>query len=166
MTWSRDRGVRRSLAIDAMRCPRCQAAFSPSEEGVCCSQGHVFALREGYLDFSGESLDASTSRTFDSFSYEWTTFDRFLPEDEGFWLRYFTDVSLHSSRPSLALDAGCGQGRFSRFTARHVGFLVALDGSTAAAVAARSLAEFPNVLVVRSDLRTAPFAGGTFGFIS
>ena len=66
----------------------------------------------------------------------------------------------------VGLDAGCGKGRYTRFLAEHLGALVALDGSSAVEAAARNLAGFPSVLVVRSDLRQAPFAAGSFDFIS
>ncbi|HLH27836.1 MAG TPA: class I SAM-dependent methyltransferase, partial [Acidimicrobiales bacterium] len=56
------------------------------------------------------------------------------------------------------LDAGCGKGRYTRFLAPRAAAVAALDGSSAVEAAVRNLAGFDNVLVVRSDLRSAPLA--------
>ena len=105
-------------------------------------------------------------RTLESFGYEWTRFSAVQPEDEVYWHRYVADVDLAALAGRLALDAGCGKGRFSRFTAAHVGALVALDGSDAVTAAARNLGGVANAVVVRADVRTMPFEAASFGFIS
>ena len=108
----------------------------------------------------------TTKRTFESFGYEWTTFDDVRVEDAEFADVYFADLDLAALEGRVGLDAGCGKGRYSRFLAPRLGRLVALDGSEAVRAAARNLAEFDNTSVVQADLRAAPFAPGTFGFIS
>ena len=120
----------------------------------------------GYLDCSSQPPDATTGETFASFGYEWTTFDKVQPEDERFFRGYFAEVDLASMRDAVGLDAGCGKGRFSRFIAGHLEALVALDGSDAVTAAARNLEDRPNAFVVRADLRQAPFAAESFGFVS
>ena len=50
--------------------------------------------------------------------------------------------------------------------ATHLRATAALDGSAAVEAAARNLAEFPSVLVVKSDLRDAPFAPASFDFVA
>jgi len=66
----------------------------------------------------------------------------------------------------VGLDAGCGKGRYTRFLAEHLGALAALDGSSAVEAAARNLSGFPSVLVVKSDLRRAPFTPSSFDFVA
>ncbi|HUY87042.1 MAG TPA: class I SAM-dependent methyltransferase [Acidimicrobiales bacterium] len=110
--------------------------------------------------------DPSTSRTFESFGFEWNSFDDVRSEDEEFWKRFSAGLPLAELSGRVGLDAGCGKGRYTRFLAPHLESLVALDGSPAVGAAARNLAEFPNVMVIKSDLRTAPFADATFGFVS
>jgi SAM-dependent methyltransferase len=57
-------------------------------------------------------------------------------------------------------------GRYTRFTASYVEALVALDGSDAVEAAARNLADTPNTLVIKADLRDPPLGPRTFGFVS
>jgi SAM-dependent methyltransferase len=108
----------------------------------------------------------ATTKTFESFGYEWNRFDAINDEDEAFWQRYFADVDLEAINNTTALDAGCGKARYSKFTARHVKHLTALDGSAAVQAAQRNLRDTPNADVVKADLRSAPFPKHTFGFIS
>ena len=108
----------------------------------------------------------STERTFASFGYEWNAFDEVRGEDQQFAEIYFRDLDLVGLRGKVGLDAGCGKGRFTRVLAAYLDAEVALDGSTAVEAAARNLADQDNVLVVRSDLRHAPFAAESFEFIS
>ena len=131
-----------------------------------CPAGHAIAVRDGYLDALGEAVDPVTARTLASFGYEWTTFGAIQPEDERFWQLYVQDLPLDALAGRVGLDAGCGKGRFTYFTARHLGTLVALDGSDAVRSAVANLAPLDNVTVVRSDVRSTPFADASFGFVS
>ncbi|HEU5002979.1 MAG TPA: class I SAM-dependent methyltransferase [Actinomycetota bacterium] len=150
-----------------LRCPTCGSPFpADGTDALVCQQGHPLPVRDGYLDASARPADEATARTFASFGYEWTTFDAIQPEDEAYWRNYVADVPLDELAGRVGLDAGCGKGRFSVFTARHLEALVALDGSDAVQAAARNLAGLDHVVVVRSDLRTPPFAEESFGFIS
>jgi SAM-dependent methyltransferase len=166
--------------LDAFRCPVCRQPADLDGDGVrCrrgdgdgvrCQRGHVTPWRDGYLDACSSAsglVDAeATRRTSESFGYEWTRFAGVHAEDEVFWRRYFADVDLSWLRGHLGLDAGCGNGRFSRFTAPHLEALVASDGSIATRAAAARLGGLPNLCVVRADLRSMPFAEESFGFIS
>jgi SAM-dependent methyltransferase len=155
---------------DAIRCPVCartMTVMSVPSPGFTCSEGHVITEHDGYLDASvNQKADGNTSRTFESFGYEWTTFDDVRPEDVEFSKVYFKDLDMSSLNGKIGLDAGCGKGRYTRFLAPNLGALVALDGSDAVLSAVKNLSQFDNVTVVRSDLRHAPFAPRSFGFIS
>lgn len=155
--------------IDRLRCPQCGETVKPDgdDRSVECPSGHRWPMRDGYLDCSQGSVpEGTTSATFASFGFEWNNFDDVRTEDEGFADVYFRDVDLSSLDGKVGLDAGCGKGRYTRFLAEHLGALAALDGSSAVEAAARNLATFPSVLVVRSDLRRAPFAPAGFDFIA
>jgi SAM-dependent methyltransferase len=155
--------------LERLRCPTCGQGVTPlpGDTGVECGAGHRFDRRDGVLDFSRAARpQGSTERTFASFGYEWNAFDEVRGEDESFATVYFRDVDLDGLRGKVGLDAGCGKGRYTRFLAEHLEAEVALDGSSAAEAAARNLADIPGAVVVRSDLRDAPFAPGSFDFIS
>lgn len=156
----------RAEMVARFRCAECALAVTEVPEGLRCADGHVMALRNGYVDASRRAADGATARTFESFGYEWNTFSAIEPEDELFWSNYFRDVPLDELAGRGGLDAGCGKARFTRLTAPHLEWLVALDGSDAVVAAARNVADLENVLVVKSDLREAPFETSSFGFIS
>jgi SAM-dependent methyltransferase len=168
--------VVQSRLLELFACPVCGArldgtAFNGTASNgtasngagpVVCGKGHRFPTDRGYLDLAAEAeFDSTTTRTFESFGYEWNTFDDVREEDAQFAQVYFRDLDLTSLGGKIGLDAGCGKGRYTRFLAPHLDGLIALDGSSAVEAAARNLASFPNVLVVRSDLRTVPVADGS-----
>ncbi len=155
--------------VDRLRCPQCGETMKPDgdDRAVECPSGHRWPVRDGYLDCSRGSVpEGTTDATFASFGFEWNNFDDVRTEDEGFADVYFRDVDLASLHGKVGLDAGCGKGRYTRFLAEHLEATAALDGSSAVEAAARNLAGFPSVLVVRSDLRHAPFAPASFDFIA
>ena len=155
-----------AAALQRVRCPRCGLPMTEDAGGVRCASGHRHRWRDGYLDFSEAPIDATSARTAQSFGYEWTAFDQINEEDADYWRWYFQDVRLDDLAEAVALDAGCGKGRYTVFTADHVAHLVALDASDAVQVAARVLEPKPNTLVVRSDLRGAPFTDGAFDLVT
>jgi SAM-dependent methyltransferase len=171
--------------LERMRCPVCGAAVAKDGAALRCTAGHAVPVTDGYLDASGvRSGDASgdatrgdvhagdatagdaTAKTFASFGYEWTTFSETREEDEDYAEHYLRDLDVGRLAGRIGLDAGCGRARYTRFLAPHLDAVVALDGSDAVLSAARNLSDMPNAVVVRSDLRQAPFAAGSFGFIA
>jgi SAM-dependent methyltransferase len=153
---------------DRLRCPRCGGRVGTVAGGLGCDRGHTMAWAGGVLDgrAGGPAGEGTTGPTMRSFGYEWTAFADVRPEDEVFWERYTELLPLDRLGGAVALDAGCGKGRFSVYTARHVGALVALDGSDAVAVAARNLAGEDGVVVVRADLRRVPLAAGSVDLVT
>lgn len=131
-----------------------------------CEAGHRHREHDGYVDLRRDDLDEVTRRTAESFGYEWTAFEANNDEDESFWRRHSSDLDLSGMGDALAIDAGCGKGRYTRFMAPHVGRMVALDASDATAVAARNMASLANVAVVRADLRDIPFEESAFDLVS
>jgi SAM-dependent methyltransferase len=144
----------------------CGATVGEVADGLRCEAGHVTRRHDGYIDARPERLSDATEATFRSFGYEWTHFNQIQPEDESYWRWYFADLDLLDLEDRIGLDAGCGKGRYTVFTARHLKALVALDGSDAVVAAATNLVDCANTTVVRADLRSAPFGPESFGFIS
>lgn len=155
-----------SELLALLRCPLCGARLSIAAEAISCAAGHLLPMRRGYVDASAESADEVSRRTEESFGYEWTTFADLRPEDLAFWQSYVRDLPLNELGNAVALDVGCGMGRFTRFLAPHVRSLIALDASAAVEAAAVNLAELGNVLVVKADLRSAPLAPHSFDLIT
>lgn len=161
-----------SELISLLRCGECRAegrdaSVLVSDEGgnVRCDLGHTTPVHDGFVDAFVGARDDLTRRTLDAFGYEWNSFDQIQPEDEVFWGKYTSDIALDDLGEAIALDAGCGKGRFSQFLAPHVRFLVALDASDAVHAAAGNLQEHQNVLVVRADLCRPPLPRQQFDFI-
>ncbi len=157
------------LIVDRLVCPECGGPVEEVGEGkgTCCAEGHLHPLTDGYLDCAASAtFGGTTERTLASFGFEWNSFDDVRQEDEGFAAVYFRDVDLEALAGKVGLDAGCGKGRYTRFLAEHLAAVAALDGSSAVESAARNLAHFGNVVVVKADLRAAPFAQGSFDFVA
>jgi SAM-dependent methyltransferase len=153
--------------LDVMECPVCSGPLRGNGDAVSCERGHALPVTGGYLDASrDQAYDNATDRTFASFGYEWNTFSAVRSEDERFAEHYLRDLDLQRLEGAIGVDAGCGKGRYTRFLAEHLGALVALDGSDAVAAASKNLEEVANTVVIRSDLRRAPFADGHFGFVA
>ncbi len=155
-----------AVVVDRLRCPTCNAGITQSTEGLSCRSGHVIACHHRYIDARPDRVSDATAATFRSFGYEWTRFRRIRPEDEAYWWRYFADLDVSQLQGRVGLDAGCGSGRYSVFTAQHLRALVALDGSDAVETAASNLAGCRTATVVRADLRRPPLAPEAFDFIS
>jgi SAM-dependent methyltransferase len=166
MSSASEAGGARTRVLSVLRCPRCAGVLTDDTDELRCDSGHRFPVHDGYIDLSVETDDDDVARTLQSFGYEWQTFDAIQPEDEGFWRWYVEDLDLPSLAGARTLDAGCGKGRYTFFTAAHVGDVVAFDGSEAAAAAARNLAPLDNVTVVRGDLRDPPLARASFDLVT
>ena len=152
--------------LDRLRCQTCGGPLRERPGGLFCSAGHTLSCHDGYVDASPAQASEATEATFRSFGYEWTHFSRIQTEDEDYWHWYFADVDISRLEGRVGLDAGCGKGRYTVFTARHLKAVVALDGSDAVVAAAANLAGCPTATVMRADLRSAPLAPESFDFVS
>ena len=110
------------------------------------------------------NLDAVTVA---SFGREWKKFNTFTEKeiaksgDE-----YFDVVDEKDFSPeTVALDLGCGSGRWSRYLAPKVGFIEAIDPSEAVVAAQALTGDLDNVRVTRAGVNSLPFADHSFDFI-
>lgn len=152
-------------------CPNCKAELSleiSEREGekvvsgifLCLKCQGEFPIRHGIPRFV--SSDAYTS----SFSFEWKRWRRtqFGKSSES------TFVASTGRQPAelagkLALDAGCGAGRFMDVAARAGAEVVGVDLSLAVEVAQENLGHVPNCHFIQADLLHLPFRPETFDFI-
>ncbi len=101
-----------------------------------------------------ENIDRATVR---GFGQEWSRFDQTALTDselEELCRRYFTLIDFSSFDPSsVAVDAGCGSGRWASIVGKKVGLLYAVDASEEALdVARRRLSDRTNIVFHHSDL--------------
>jgi len=116
--------------------------------------------------FVGDEVNAD-ARTVSSFGEEWTRFASFTDEetrragDEIFDL--LTPEMAHAG--TVALDIGCGTGRWSRYVAPRVKFVEAVDPSAAVRAAVRLTRPLGNIRVTQAGYGGLPFRPGTFDLV-
>jgi ubiquinone/menaquinone biosynthesis C-methylase UbiE len=105
--------------------------------------------------------------TVESFGEEWDRFNAFTAEEiEAHGDEYFDIVSPDMLGPDkVALDVGCGSGRWSQYLLHRVGFVEAVDPSSAVCVASRRLTAARNVRVTQAAAGALPFPPESFDFV-
>jgi SAM-dependent methyltransferase len=107
------------------------------------------------------------AKTVSSFGAEWNRFASFtdaetrVAGDEVFDL-VTPDVV---NRSTVALDIGCGSGRWSRYLAPRVRFIEAVDPGEAVRAAARLTRPSGNIRVTQAGFGALPFAPGSFDLV-
>lgn len=105
--------------------------------------------------------------TLNSFGNEWLKFNSFSNEEiQQIGNEYFDIV--HSSdltKEMIALDLGCGSGRWSCYLADKVGFVEAIDPSPAVFSAVKLTEDKNNIRVTQAGVDNIPFADQSFDFI-
>jgi ubiquinone/menaquinone biosynthesis C-methylase UbiE len=115
-------------------------------------------------DFDSRNIDEAT---VSSFGEEWKRFNAFDAEELRRCGDQYFDLVKEEDLPAgtVALDAGCGSGRWSWYLAPRVSCIEAIDPSDAVIPAVHLLHDVPNVRITRSSIDAMPFADGTFDFI-
>lgn len=116
------------------------------------------------FNIQGENIDNNTVL---SFGKEWNKFSNFSDEEiESIGNEYFdiiTPEMLNSN--TLALDVGCGSGRWTKYVAQKAKFVEAIDPSNAIFTAAALLKDNANVRLAKASTDNLPFKDETFDFI-
>ena len=149
-----------------LRCNACAASLAEAEahDGyVCASCGRKFPAVRGVPRF----VDAHNYA--DSFGWQWQRYAKAQLDttggsisDEAF--RQRTGIHPEELRGKLALDVGCGMGRFAEVATRWGARVVGIDLSAACEVAARNLAE-REFVAMQADVFELPFAAESFDCI-
>lgn len=115
-------------------------------------------------DGDGSTIDPETVR---SFGEEWGKFHGFSDgELERIGSEYFDIVGDEMIGPeAVALDVGCGSGRWAQYLSRRAGFVEAVDPSSAILQAAARLEGTGNVRVTQAGVGELPFPDGSFDFV-
>ncbi len=106
-------------------------------------------------------------KTIASFGAEWEKFNLFdAAEIERTGNEYFDVVPTEVLGPEVvAMDLGCGSGRWTRYLSSRVGHIEAVDPSEAVFHAARVHGDLANVRWNQAGVDTIPFRDGTFDLV-
>lgn len=117
-----------------------------------------------FHDHGRVNLDAAT---VDSFGEEWSRFNQFETKDiSRAGDQYFDIVTDEMANgETVALDVGCGTGRWSAYLAHRVKCIEATDPSDSILPASHYLSEYKNVRLTRASLDNLPFADESFDFV-
>ena len=155
---------------DLLVCPQCSASLQleiqDKNDGeiitgsfLCPDCCRKFPIREGIPRFVPSDVYAA------SFSFEWKRWQRTQFDTESRRITESTFIVSTGRQPhelagKLALDVGCGTGRFMDLLARTGAEIVGIDLSLAIEVAAKNLQSSPNCHFVQADALTPPFRPG------
>ena len=133
------------------------------------SRQPVTTIRIGTTDvasFVTYDLNADW-KTVESFGDEWNRFASFTDEETGrAGDQYFDIVTREMANDStVALDIGCGTGRWSKYLSPRVRFVEALDPGEAVRAAVPYTAPCGNVRITQAGYGSLPFAPASFDFV-
>lgn len=117
-----------------------------------------------FMDSSHVNID---NKTVDSFGSEWGKFHSFSDSDIKIagdqYFDIITDEMLGTNK--IALDLGCGSGRWSKYLSPRIGFIEAIDPSNAVFAAAEMLKDRSNIRISKASANNIPFADGSFDLV-
>ena len=117
-----------------------------------------------FISLHESNIDWATVKAF---GHEWERFDSFRAEEiQRIGNDYFdlTDERM-LNQETIALDVGCGSGRWVQYLADRVKFVEAIDPSHAVFTASAYLRDKKNVRVTQASVNNIPFADESFDFI-
>jgi len=105
--------------------------------------------------------------TVESFGEEWTAFDTFNENEiynagDNYFDLLPKDIL---NKNTLALDVGCGTGRWSYYLSEKVGRIECIDPSKAVLSASKLLATKDNVRISQASVDNIPFVDNTFDLV-
>ena len=117
-----------------------------------------------FVDSEESNIDDETVETF---GLEWLAFNSFSKgEIESIGNDYFDLLKSIEVKPEFkVLDVGCGSGRWSQYLAPRVGYIEAIDPSSAVISAAKNLADFNNIRVSQASVDNIPFENNSFDMV-
>lgn len=119
---------------------------------------------ESFITKNDTNLDQNTVT---SFGEEWLKFNAFTPEEISVAGNQYFDIVDESilNKNTTVLDLGCGSGRWTKFVARKVKLVEAVDPSNAVFSAHHITKNEKNVRVTQGSVSNIPFNDNTFDFV-
>ncbi len=99
-----------------------------------------------------------------TFGVQWNTFSDLMTEHRKEFEENLDLLPLETLRGKVAIDLGCGMGRWSYFLAPICQNVILLDFSEAIFAARRTLANYTNALFFMGDINRLPFASDCADF--
>jgi 2-polyprenyl-3-methyl-5-hydroxy-6-metoxy-1,4-benzoquinol methylase len=117
-----------------------------------------------FLSEKDSNIDRST---VNAFGEEWQKFNSFDAEEiQKIGDEYFDIVDdKMMNKETVALDLGCGSGRWSAYLSGKVGKVEAIDPSASVYSAAQFLESYKNIRVTQASVDNIPFSNNTFDFL-
>jgi SAM-dependent methyltransferase/uncharacterized protein YbaR (Trm112 family) len=162
----------RGWLLEYLVCPTCTAELrcTPQvepgddlESGLltCGDCGREYPIVNGVPRMAPSISEPEKQRTVDAFGWEWQEFDRFHANWESLdsqFLDWVYPLEAPFFEGKVALDAGCGAGRFSAAMARMgAEYVIGVDLSDSVEAAREFTRSFPNVAIVQGDIFQLPF---------
>ncbi|NWG45574.1 MAG: methyltransferase domain-containing protein [Alphaproteobacteria bacterium] len=148
-----------------------------------------YPIVDGVPDFIGDMERGARAATLDTFGTEWSSFSGWgwidqAPDDKDAELQVRSGLSSDSEKDflmktgllaagetkprlgALVLDAGCGNGRFSREAARYADRVISVDASAAAFVAHENFRRkgIGNACAIRASVLSLPIRDGVVDY--
>ena len=116
---------------------------------------------------SGENNLNADQETVDSFGEEWNRFKSFSEEEiKSAGDSYFDIVTAEMlNKNSVALDIGCGTGRWSKYISARAKFVEAIDPGDAVRAAVPFVKSNKNIRVSQAGYGNLPFEKESFDFV-
>ncbi len=167
----------RATLLEHLACPDCGGdiaaedtrprgaleAGDPVEEGTlrCTACRRAWPIVGGVPDFVGGATAGEVAQTTAGFARNWVRYEEVILREEALNARLLRDwvapLRLDALAGKVALDAGCGMGRWLRAVARQgPRAAIGVDMSEVVWAAARAVRDQPNAHVVRGDLFRLP----------
>tara|TARA_B110000046_G_scaffold173155_1_gene195517 strand:+ start:2491 stop:3399 length:909 start_codon:yes stop_codon:yes gene_type:complete len=105
--------------------------------------------------------------TVDSFGEEWLKFNAFSPEEIKIAGSQYFDIIGEKilNKDTVVLDLGCGSGRWTKYIAKKVKLVEAVDPSSAICSAVKLNEGEVNVRVTQASVSNIPFNDESFDFV-
>ncbi len=132
---------------------------------LVCERGHRHCIEGGVPRLLAEETSGKDERTSYSFGYEWLRFRVDMASEEREVFLSETQSGPGEFPGKLALDAGCGMGRFTAAAAELGAEVVGLDISPATRAAFEKTRNLPMMHVVRGDITRPPLRAGAFDIV-
>ena len=111
------------------------------------------------------SLSGLNQKTARSFGFEWNTFHQMFDEYRINFLNYVDPVNESFFKGKIVLDAGCGVGRHTYWTAKFgASEVIGIDFSDAVDASYENTKDIPNIHIIQADIYHLPFKKEIFDY--